>query len=172
MPSKVVFDWSDEQLDWFDLRYADCSSTQDQETTTYIWSRISAEFLERWPVKEMLWPSMPSSHHPTNMEMRSILEAERLCSTVHYLNDKRREDGRFMSAAHIGHWSVEQYVWLDEHRIWLVIATALEDFDTFWIILFDDFFSEWPVRRFLWPTLEDDRPLSTIQQLLVTEAEE
>ncbi|KAG1717883.1 hypothetical protein EDD22DRAFT_855810 [Suillus occidentalis] len=151
MPSKVVFDWSDEQLDWFDLRHADFPRKVAREGDVVA---IHAIFTS------------------SNQYGDAFYSRGGTVVLYYYLNDKRREDGRFMSAAHIGHWSVEQYVWLDEHRIWLVIATALEDFDTFWIILFDDFFSEWPVRRFLWPTLEDDRPLSTVQQLLVTEAEE
>ncbi|KIK31767.1 hypothetical protein CY34DRAFT_111243 [Suillus luteus UH-Slu-Lm8-n1] len=174
MSFTIVFDWSAEQADWLNRRYSDCTSVQDQDYINTTWSRITADFLDRWPVKDMLWPSIHSSHSPTRLQSRCILEAERMCAVFikHYLNAKRREDGRFLFADHIGHWSIEQYVWLDERRVWHVVADALEDVETFWMILFSDFFTIWPVRAFLWPTLAADRPLSTVQQRLVTEAEE
>ncbi|KAG2754077.1 hypothetical protein P692DRAFT_20870191 [Suillus brevipes Sb2] len=45
------------------------------------------------------------------------------------------------------------------------------DFAMFWTILFEDF-TIWPVRKFLWPILADVQHLTTVQQRLVTEAEE
>ncbi|KAG1750966.1 hypothetical protein EDD22DRAFT_850767 [Suillus occidentalis] len=138
----------EEQLNWLDSHHAETSSVQE------------------WPVKDMLWPAMQSSRTlTTHSELQCISEAEQMITAFikDYFNDKRREDGKFLSADYIGHWTINQYVWLDERRVWYVAANALDDID---------FFAIWPVREFLWPTLEDDRPLSSVQQRLVIEAED
>jgi hypothetical protein len=51
---------------------------------------------------------------------------------------------------------------------------ALQDEElltTFWITLFDDFLSLWPVRQILWPTMQNNKRITISQQRLVFEAE-
>ncbi|KAG2754078.1 hypothetical protein P692DRAFT_20720228 [Suillus brevipes Sb2] len=67
MSTKTVFDWSMQQINWLNFNYDECSSVQQDNIRT-IWTRLAADFLDKWPVRDMLWLAMPSSHILTYSE--------------------------------------------------------------------------------------------------------
>jgi hypothetical protein len=73
---------------------------------------------------------------------------------------------------HVGDWTLEQLDWLEDRRAWHTAARHDEEvMTTFWISLFDDFLSLWPVRQILWPTMDDNKRINISQQRFVFEAE-
>lgn len=72
----------------------------------------------------------------------------------------------------MGDWTHEQVDWLED-RLATYKAARQEDeyLATFWISLFDNFLTLWPVHEILWPTMPRDKRFTITQQRFVFEAE-
>lgn len=72
----VVGDWTNEQIDWLnDHRTSYLAARKDDEFSTF-WNFLSYEFLSLWPVRDVLWPTMPDNKPDTLSQQRFVFEAE------------------------------------------------------------------------------------------------
>jgi hypothetical protein len=85
---------------------------------------------------------------------------------------KRVLSGTDATLKYIGDWSIEQFQWLDEQREAFVCAEQKNHLEIFWADVFKIFFTTWPVRRILWPTMYPIWSLTTTEQRCVCEVEE
>jgi hypothetical protein len=75
-------------------------------------------------------------------------------------------------ATHVGDWTLEQLVWLEDQNDSYLFARQDNDLPAFWMFLFADFLYLWPVHKFLWPTMPQYQRLTAAQQRFVIETEE
>ncbi|KAG2739318.1 hypothetical protein P692DRAFT_20881832 [Suillus brevipes Sb2] len=166
--------WTIEQIQHLDIRYSAYHHAYKQGTLSTFWPAVFANFLNRWPVQKTLWPTMRDSHNLTAAELRVILDGEKYCKFCiqMFFNNRRTLGGRSLLPRHVGDWTLEQIDWLEDRRAWHTAARHDEEvLTTFWISLFDDFLSLWPVRQILWPTMDDNKRITISQQRFVFEAE-
>ncbi|KIK36569.1 hypothetical protein CY34DRAFT_16299 [Suillus luteus UH-Slu-Lm8-n1] len=167
-----IGDWTIEQQNWLDDHFAAYTHVRQKGDLPTFWICLSKSFLILWPVRKTLWPTMLASRCLTTTDLCLVFEAEKKCKKCieEYFNNKFKNVTTHV--AHIGDWTLEQWDWLVDYSDSYATYLQENQLETFFELLFDDFFDVWPIRQFLWPFMPKDQVLTNAERLTAIGAEE
>ncbi|KAG2749910.1 hypothetical protein P692DRAFT_20873518 [Suillus brevipes Sb2] len=165
-------DLSADQVSWLEEQDPSRSWAHQDDDTSFLPS-VFERFFVRWPVRKMMWPSIPTHHRLTEEDVKLEQDGEnQLKAYITAFFELRRILSDSNVAIDGGNWTVDQSVWLADHIDTYISAVLAADLNSFWCSVFDFFFQVWPIRDVLWPTMPASRDLTGIQRRFLSVAEE